>query len=167
MPQLILQLTLEEKLWLAKANRLFFSHSFYPVGFIPKAVLCVLNLWTKMLTEKFKLNVSCAKSIRLYNLRESACWGGSEGRVPPVLAYCGHKESLPVALLVVNTNSSGHDREEMGSSEWFGGVGVTEGVQHLNWLMGARTWNNAGGTSGGFAAQNYKQGSRPAEAITA
>ncbi len=36
--------------------------------------------------------------------------------MPPVRAHRGEEESLPVALLVVSTNSSDHDRgEKVGS----------------------------------------------------
>lgn len=45
------------------------------------------------------------------SVSESAV-GWSEGMVPSVRAHRGDEGSLPVALLVVSTNSSGHDRRD-------------------------------------------------------
>lgn len=59
---------------------------------------------------------------------ECGCWGGSEGTAPPVWAHCGEEERLPVALLVVSTNSSDHDiREKVGSKRGRRGVSVWTG----------------------------------------
>lgn len=70
-------------------------------------------------------------------------------------------------MLTVTTNGFDHRRDEVRGKGGWACLCVVVGGQCLNWLMGARTWNNAGGASGGFAAQNYKRGSRPAEPITA
>lgn len=74
---------------------------------------------------------------------ECSLWGGSEATAPPVWAHCGDEESLPVALLVVSTNSSGHDREEAGSKEWGGGGSASEladGSQNMKQCRGNVWW---------------------------
>lgn len=70
---------------------------------------------------------------------------------PPVWAHCGAAESLPVALLAVSTNSSGHDRrEEVGSKRRVerkgegGGVGsvseLADGSQNMKQCRGNVWW---------------------------
>lgn len=77
---------------------------------------------------------------------ERSCWGGSEGTAPPVWAHCGDEGSLPLALLVVSTNSSGHDRrEEVGSKggRWWWGGSVSEladGSQNMKQCRGNVWW---------------------------
>lgn len=73
---------------------------------------------------------------------ESSCWGGSEGTAPPVWAHWGDEKSLPVALLVVNTNSSGHDREEVESSVGGGGSAskLADGSQNMKQCRGNVWW---------------------------
>lgn len=73
---------------------------------------------------------------------QSSYCGGSEGAAPPVWAHWGDEKSLPVALLVANTNSSGHDREEAESSVGGGGSAskLADGSQNMKQCRGNVWW---------------------------
>jgi len=59
-----------------------------------------------------------------------------------VWACCGDKERMPLALLVVSTNSSSHDREEMASSGMSGGSAseLFDGSQNMKQCRGNVWW---------------------------